>query len=254
MPHEWDSYDLDYAVRLKMKPQRKLLSRGVAADGALCFIIRSAYAVGKCSTLTQDMIFYADSTRVDFHTFVDWKDKRTSLKVGFDLNLLASSMRNEIQFGFLDRATTENTYTDIARFEVCNHKWTDISEGRFGVALLNDCKYGISAHNSELRLSLEQGGAHPDITAGAGRHEFTYSLLPHDGPMDVNNVTKPAYMLNVKPVTVPGTLKEPMTPFVGISSDHVICEAVKCAELVPDAADFIVCPRLLSPGLIFLKG
>ena len=66
MPHEWDSYDLDYAVRLKMKPQRKLLSREVAADGALCFIIRSAYAVGKCSTLTQDMIFYADSTRVDF--------------------------------------------------------------------------------------------------------------------------------------------------------------------------------------------
>lgn len=236
VPHEWDSYDLDYAVRLKMKPQRKLLSREVAADGALCFIIRSAYAVGKRSTLTQDMIFYADSARVDFHTFVDWKDKRTSLKVGFDLNLLASSMRNEIQFGFLDRATTENTYTDIARFEVCNHKWTDISEGRFGVALLNDCKYGISAHNSELRLSLEQGGAHPDITAGAGRHEFTYSLLPHDGPMDVNNVTKPAYMLNVKPVTVPGTLKEPMTPFVGISSDHVICEAVKCAELVPDAA------------------
>ena len=236
VPHEWDSYDLDYAVKLKMKPQRRLISRQIVSNGALCFIIRSSYAVGKNSVLTQDMIFYADREQIDFHTLIDWKDKRTSLKAGFDLNLLTFSMRNEIQFGFLDRGTTENTSYDIARFEVCQHKWTDLSEGRFGVALLNDGKYGISAHNSNLQLSLEQGGAHPDVTAGNGLHEFTYSLLPHDGPMDVNNVTKPAYMLNVKPVTVHGALKKPLPPFVTVSCDHVICETVKRAESVPDAA------------------
>ena len=112
---------------------------------------------------------------------------------------------------------------------------SDVSENRFRAAILNDCKYGISAWDTDVRLTLHQGGCHPDITADAGAHEVTYSLLPHVGAMNVNNVTKSSYMLNVEPVVARGALKKPMESYLGISCDHVICEAVKCAELVEGA-------------------
>ena len=38
--------------------------------------------------------------------------------------------------------------------QVCGHKWADLSEHGFGVALMNDSKYGHSVLGSIMRLSL----------------------------------------------------------------------------------------------------
>jgi alpha-mannosidase len=232
---EWDSYDLDYSTSLKLQPERRLLSRKVVADGALEYRIRSCYAIGQSSTLTQDIIFYANSPRIDYHTLLDLRDKRMVLKAAFPLDIHATTVRNEIQFGYIDRPMTENDALDVVKFEVCNHKWSDISENRYGVALLNDCKYGISARDGVLALTLAQSGAHPDVTAGCGVCEFTYTLLPHDGAMHTENVTKPAYMLNMPPRVLPGALRRPLTPLLDVGCDHVICETIKPSEDVPGA-------------------
>ena len=68
----------------------------------------------------------------------------------------------EVQFGNVKRPTARNTTVEQAKFEVLNHKYTDLSESRYGAALLNDCKYGISVEGGQMRLSLHKGGCRPD--------------------------------------------------------------------------------------------
>jgi alpha-mannosidase len=198
------------------------------SNGPLAFVLRLTYLIGQSSKLTQDVIFYADTPRVDFHTLVDWKEKHTLLKAGFDLDINSTTVKNEIQFGHIDRPVTCNNSYEAAKFEVCNHKWSDLSESRFGVALLNDCKYGISATEGNLCLTLHRGGTHPDTTGDEGLHEMTYALYPHDRAFGADNVVKEAYLLNYPPLCVKGSA-EGFAPFLHISADNVVCEAVKPA-------------------------
>ena len=68
-----------------------------------------------------------------------------------------------------------------ARFEVAAHRFADLSEQGYGVALLNDGKYGHHAHGNELGLSLLRSPVYPDPLADEGQHSFTYALFPHAG-------------------------------------------------------------------------
>jgi len=181
------------------------------------------------------MVFNAKSPRIDFHTKIDWKDKHSLLKVSFDVDVMSATAKHEIQFGHVDRPTTRNTSIEAAQFEVCNHKWTDISESRFGVALLNDCKYGISVEGSDMRLSLHRGGCRPDVTGDEGVHEVTYSLLPHAGTFGAENVVRPAYMLNDPVIVRPGKLTADVTPLLTVGESNIICETIKPAEDVENA-------------------
>lgn len=235
IPEYWDNWDVEYDQKFKMRPQQNLIDRQVVSDGAVEFRIRSTYKIGNYSTIAVDAIFYADSPRVDFHAKVDWKDKHQLLKVSFDVDVLATKAKHEIQFGHIERPTTENDSVETARFEVCNLKWTDVSESRFGVAMLNDCKYGISVRGSDLRLSLHRGGAHPDPAGDFGVHEMTYSILPHCGDFCVQSVVYPAYELNVPVIVAPGALSAPLSAPVLVAADNVIVEAVKPAEDIENA-------------------
>ena len=137
------------------------------------------------------------SGQLVFDCEVDWYEKQKFLKVEFPLNLRASFATYEIQFGHLQRPTHFNTSYDLARFEVPAQKWADLSEPDFGVALLNDCKYGYAAHGNVLRLSLLRGPTHPDPEADQGQHQFRFALYPHmDSPQNAG-VTEAAYRFNV---------------------------------------------------------
>ncbi len=229
VPNYWDNWDIDSDTFIKFKPEMRLVSRELVSEGSVQLRIRSVYKIGKKSTIKQDMIFHANSEQIDFHTIIDWDEPHTLLKVGFDVDIWSQSVKNEIQYGHVERPTTQNNSIEAAKFEVCNHKWTDISESRFGVAILNDCKYGISVENGNLRLTLHRGGRHPDTTNDRGVHEVTYSFLPHDGDLAAENVIQPSYMLNVPVVVAEGAAKNEKS-FMEISAPNVICEAVKYAE------------------------
>lgn len=234
VPETYDDWDIDLETMSKIHIQNNLLSFESVSDGELMYVIRVSYAIGQHSTLTQDIIFYATSPRVDFHTVVDWKEKHTFLKTGFDLDISSTTVKNEIQFGHMDRPITRNNSYEAAKFEVCNHKWTDLSESRFGVAILNDCKYGISTYEGNLCLTLLRSGTHPDVTGDEGVHEFTYSLYPHNGGFTTQNVVRESYLLNI-PVTAvsgSGALEKPL---ITLSADNIVCEAIKPAALRDDA-------------------
>ena len=224
----WDNWDVDADFESKLRDSAELLERRVVADGAVEFRIRSRYRLSAKSTLEQDMIFYADSPEVVFETRMDWQDDHRFLKAAFDTGIHTDYASQEIQFGYIRRVTNRNTEIEKSRFEVSNHKYTDLSETRYGAAVLNDCKYGISVKDSQMRLSLHKGGCMPDERGDKGIHECTYAFLPHMGSLSADSVIQPAYRLNEKPFAVAGNL--PMESLVSLDCDHVIAETVKPME------------------------
>jgi len=231
VPATWDNWNIDFDQRYKMKVQRRLLSREVVANGMLQLRIRSTYLLGQRSKLIQDMVFYSDDSRVDFETVVDWQDQHNLLKVSFDVEVRANIARHEVQFGYVERPVHDNYAREKVQFEVCNHKWTDLSDGRFGVSILNDCKYGISVDGSDMRLSLHRGGCRPDTDGDKGVHSFTYALLPHENKFSVESVTRPAYELNLPPVAATGySTMDCGNSFVTINATNVVIETLKFAE------------------------
>ena len=233
VPLTYDNWDVDHDVVENLLPVHGFKGRTVVTDGAVELRLRSEYELESGTLITQDTVFYADSPRVDFHTVIHWNSPHRMLKAGFDLDVAASKARSEIQFGSIERPTTANNSLEAAKYEVCNRNYTDISEPGFGAAILNDCKYGISIQNCDLRLSLHRGGTHPDGTGDRGDHEMTYSLLPHSGSFRAETVVQPAYELNVPVFAVPG--RSDARPIAVIDAPNVIAEAVKPAEDDSDA-------------------
>ncbi len=228
VPHAWDNWDIDGDLEFKLKDCAQLESFETVADGEVEYRIRTVYRLSDKSKIYQDMIFYADTPRIDFETAIDWHDKHRFLKTVFDTSVRSDYATQEIQFGYVRRPTSRNNSWEQAKFEVVNHKYTDLSETRFGVAVLNDCKYGVSLYDNRIALSLHKGGCKPDPRGDEGYHECVYSLTPHAGAFSAGAVVEPAYALNNPVLTCEGTVsyKAPVT----VDSDHVIVETIKPCE------------------------
>jgi alpha-mannosidase len=228
VPLGWDNWDIDADCQMKFKPCAELIERNIVSTGSIQCRIRSTYKLSEKSNLVQDMIFYSTTPRVDFETIIDWRDKHRFLKVGFNTTVMSNTARHEIQFGHCQKPTTRNNSIEQAMFEVVNHKFTDLSETRYGVAILNDCKYGISVEGSDIRLSLHKGGCRPDPRGDEGTHECVYSFFPHIGGFSADNVVLPAYSLNVKPLIKSG--KGDFKSFARVDSSNTIIETIKPCE------------------------
>ena len=228
LPAHWDNWDVDADIECKFNDNSALLSREVVSVGAAAVIIRSKYSISKKSTITQDMIFFADSAEVRFDTVMDWQDDHRFLKTAFDTSVQNSFARFEIQYGNVMRPTTRNDSVEKAKFEVVNHKFTDLSETRFGVAMLNDSKYGITVEGGKMRLSLHKGGNRPDYVGDKGVHKTVYSFLPHDSGFTTEDVVRPAYELNMPVVQGKGDFEA--VALVLPEKANVIVESIKPCE------------------------
>ncbi len=180
LPNDADAWDVDQGTFARATELRDLESIAVAEPGPVRASVRVVRAFGR-SRITQDIRLLAGSRRLEFATEVEWRERHRFLKAAFPVAVRAPSASFEIQFGYVQRATHANTSWDAARFEVPAQRWADLSEPGFGVALLNDCKYGYDVRGSVMRLSLLRGPTWPDPEADQGFHRFSYALLPHGG-------------------------------------------------------------------------
>lgn len=224
----WDNWDIDADCECKFRDDAELLSRDVVADGGVEYRIRSTYKLTEKSSMVQDMIFYVGSPEIVFETKMDWQDDHRFLKAAFDTSIHTDYASQEIQFGYIRRTTNRNTEIEKAKFEVSNHKYTDLSETRYGAAILNDCKYAISVEGSAMHLSLHKGGCKPDYRGDKGIHTCVYAFLPHMGSMSAENVVRPAYMLNERPLAASGNVA--LQSLLKVDAPNVIVETVKPAE------------------------
>jgi alpha-mannosidase len=229
-PMNWSAWDIDAFYDEKPYAVREITDWQVVEQGPLRAAIQITRKFGQ-STITQRISLAHNSAKIDFDTFVDWQERETLLRALFPLDINATRATCEIQFGAVERPTHRNTSWDWARFEVCAHRWVDLSEGGYGVALLNDSKYGHSLNHNTIGISLLKGSVHPDPEADIGTHHFTYSLLPHAGDWRAAEVVRRAYELNSPLFISEQKLGEAdSASFVRCDSDHVVLETVKVAQ------------------------
>jgi alpha-mannosidase len=210
-PNEWEAWDLDDDYRDRPLAIFQPESIKVIVSGPICTILRVVLK-SKESRISQDIYFYQHLRRIDFCTEVDWHERRTVLKVAFPVQVPSTKANYEIQFGTLERSLLCDTSWEKAKFEVPAQRWADISNHEYGLALMNDCKYGYDGQPGRLRLTLLRSGYCPDpIEPGLhvqyaaptddGLHEMTYSIYPHPGGWQKGEVVRRGQELNA-PLTV----------------------------------------------------
>jgi alpha-mannosidase len=183
--------------------------------------------LGEASSLVQTVRLDAESRRLEFRTTVDWQESHTLLKVCFPLDVRAPNATYEMPFGYAERPTHYSTSWDRARYEVPGHRWADISEHGYGVALLSDSKYGWSCYGHELRLSLLRSTKSPDPEADMGRHEFAYALSPHAGGWREAGIVAEAARFNA-PMRL--TASPPVDWLATVDDPNLVLDTVKRAE------------------------
>jgi alpha-mannosidase len=243
-PKAWDAWDIEIYYDDKVWLAEPAESITVVEDGPL----RATLEIRRRmlhSRYTQRISLCHFSRRLDFETRIEWQEKHILLKVAFPVDVLTPTATYEVQWGHVERPSHRNTSWDWARFETAAQKWVDVSEGDYGVSLLNDCKYGHDIQDAApggaiMRLSLLRSATLPDPLADQGEHEFRYSLLPHNGRLSTATIAQ-AYALNNPPFAFhrPGTKssdESEQSPigipasFISASQDNVVIETIKQAE------------------------
>lgn len=235
-PMDYDAWDIDAYFEEQFWALDDVTDISVVEEGPHRAAIRVERRYG-ASRVVQVISLAEGERQVEFDTFIDWQERAQVLKAEFDFDLNASDIRSEIQFGHVTRPTHRNTSWDRARFEASMHRWVDMSEADFGVALINDCKYGYDAHEQKVRLTLVRGPSYPSPEADRGEHRLRYGLLVHAGLHDLHAVHRAAERFN-NPVAVVGSPRHSEATagelahfsLAAVDVDNVSIETVKKAE------------------------
>jgi alpha-mannosidase len=186
---------------------------------------RQVYRSGRF-TIDQRVVLEAGSDVVRFVTEVDWHASHRMLRAQFFPTHFGPTARSEIQFGNIERATTENGPVETAQFETCAHKWIATEDATGGFAVLNDSKYGHRAKNGLVSLNLLRSPTFPDKTADRGRHTFTYAFTPF-AKNDLGKVVREGYRLN-NPLLVGAGIS--FGSVASSSNEGVVIDTIKTAE------------------------
>lgn len=250
-PRSWEAWDIDADYELKPNfvdsPAERIDVMNRCPLRAEIAVERS---IGRASRITQRYRLDQCSPRLDVITRIDWREDHRLLRALFPVNVRSRFATYDIQFGHIQRSTTRNSSIEQAMYEVCAHQWMDVSEHDFGVAILNDGKYGWSCDANVLGLSLLRSPKWPDPNCDMGVHEFTYSIMPHagSGGWRAAGVDRQAALLNA-PLFVAdrsaGGAQESWSPFrmTGDGAEGVTIAALKPTH---DSADARLILRLVE--------
>jgi len=171
---------------------------------------------------------------VDVENDIDWHERHTLLKAAFPLAATSGFATYEIPFGTIDRPTTRNNSWEKAQFEVPAQRWADLGDGKHGMSLLNQTKFGYDAVGNMLRLTLLRGPTWPDPDADQGHHHFHYALYPHAGTWKDANTIRHGWEYNYPLEAFLTTAHAGALPaehsFASVSPENVVLTAVKKAE------------------------
>jgi alpha-mannosidase len=194
-PRAWDAWDIDASYtssgeEIVASQPIEIIERGPHRAAVR---IRRRF---RNSEINQDVRLWANSPRLDFKTTLIWGDRRWLLKARFPFAIRSNAAVFESAFGTVERLTHRNTSWQAAQFEVSAHRFVDLCEPGFGVALLNDGKYGHHVVGNEVGISLLRSPIYPDPLADEGGQTFTYALFPHAGGWEEGGVLGAAEDLN----------------------------------------------------------
>ncbi|MET0579972.1 MAG: glycoside hydrolase family 38 C-terminal domain-containing protein, partial [Ilumatobacteraceae bacterium] len=202
-PVEYDAWDLETWTRAGAVPLIGVhdVTVEVIDEGPLVGRVAVRRTFGPSSSIVTYELA-AGSAALVVHVEFDWRHDEHLLSMAFPLDVRADTARCDVQFGTVARATHPSNPWDAAKFEVCAHRVVDVAEPDFGVAILNDGRYGHCVFDGAVRVSLARAAKYPDPGADHGRHHVTLAVLPHGGD--------PALVRDVA-----ARLNSPVRPVVG---------------------------------------
>ena len=213
------------------------------------------------SALRQEIALTVDSSYIEFVTQIDWQERHKLLKVAFPVNAYAKEAIHEIQFGYVKRPTHRSYQTDKDRYEVCNHRYTALTDGAHGAAVLNDGKYGVNVVDNEIRLTLLKSAMMPDQNADRGMQRFTYAFYPFDGAFTDSDVPQRAAEQN-EPGFI-SDIADELGPIFLADAKNIIVDTIKPADTAENALMARVyesmgkqtdCAFAVNPGITKIVG
>ncbi|KAG9009030.1 Glycoside hydrolase, 38 vacuolar alpha mannosidase [Tulasnella sp. 427] len=226
-PPNWDAWDTEIHHLETSKPL-EFSNLKVQEVGPLRASLAADIAYG------QSKIWVEANSRpyIRFDAKVDWHERHKFLKFELPLDIHSDIAYYECAFGWVSRPTHKNTTQEAAKFEVCGHRYADLCEFGYGVALLTESKYGYATTGNVMRVSLLRGATSPDNEQDQGEHHFSWAILPHQGHFFESDVVKAAYAFNSPlPVRhVNSNLTESLLhtpPFIVEGAPSVILDTVK---------------------------
>jgi len=230
-PNEWKAWDVD-PFHMEMEslcpPAEKM---EIVREDPLRCEVAFERRIGARSRMRQVVRLNAASLYLEFHCQVDWHEDNRMLKVAFPVNVRSMDATYEMQFGNAERPTHFNTSYDLAKYEVPGHRWSDLSEHGFGVALLSESKYGFSTYGNVMRMSLLRSPKRPDPEADMGQHQFAYALMPHAGNWRSGGVVEGATRFNTPLRVLPNEMMSNFISFARVEEDfNLLIDTIKKAE------------------------
>jgi alpha-mannosidase len=186
------------------------------------------------SKFVQTLSLAADGEQVHVDNEIDWHERHILLKAAFPLAATGPFATYEIPYGSIDRPTTRNNSWEKAQFEVPAMRWADLGDGKHGLSVINDTKYGYDAVGNLLRLTLLRSPTWPDAEADQGHHHIRYALYPHAGTWKEAMTVRRGYEFNYPLTAVATTAHAGALPvshsFASVTPENVALTAVKKAE------------------------
>ena len=226
-PIEYDAWDVEEWTRGLGAPLEGVQSVEIIDSGPLVATLRVQRTFGR-SAMTQLLTLRAGSARLDLTFDIDWREDEKLLSLMIPLDVHAREAACDIQFGHVMRPTHASSSWDAAKFEVCAHRFADLSEPGFGVAVLNDGRYGHGVQDGGIRVSLLRAAKFPDPTQDHGHHRVTISVLPH-GP-GLQSVLREAEAINTPLRAVQGRAETVAAPVISVEHPGVQVSSVKRAD------------------------
>ena len=232
-PVEYDAWDLESWTRAGARPVTDSTEVTIVDSGPLVGRVRVQRSFGPSSaTVTYEL--RADSPQLLVHVELDWRHDEHLLSMAFPLDVRADVAMCDVQFGVVARPTHPSSPWDAAKFEVCAHRFVDVAEPGFGVAILNTGRFGHGVFDGAVRVSLARAAKYPDPGADRGHHEVTLAILPHGAGL--GGVRASASRLNSPVRVVQGAGDAGVAPIVtvsgpeGVAAPGVEVDAVKLAD------------------------
>lgn len=194
-PLYWQAWDVEV---YHLDSRKELHSSGnsrITEDGPHRVSIETTTKISSKSSITTTITLAVQpsghaTAPIEVTADVDWHEEHKFLKVEFPVDVTSLTATYETQFGLIERPTHYNTSWDMAKFEVCCHKFADLSENTYGVSILNDAKYGFAVAGDVMRLSLLRSPKAPDAHADMGRHVIRWGIMPHSGRLGPDTVRR----------------------------------------------------------------
>ena len=220
----------------------------VLENGPLRAVVRVRTGYGS-SSLETDWLLYSGAHTLEARVALDWHEHLKMLKFSFPVDVQEPRPTYEIAYGFKERKAEGD--------EDPGQRWIDLSGrragGEYGLAVINDAKYGYSVQGSDMRISIVRGAVYAQhrprklepngeyIWQDQGKQTFRMLLAPHSGAWQDAGIVRMAEEFTA-PIPIiyqgihPGS--RPLSAsFLSVDAPNVVVSTVKKAE---DGDDLIV--------------